>query len=343
MSNNTLPTDQTGATILPDPRQETVPRRIGAFFAQPVVIVWIIFVLMFPLSRIVSPSFPSLGQLESTLILGLFLVVVAFGQGFVILTGGFDLSLPQTIALGAFLTGYLANTGWPVMGAIVAATIGCALIGLINGLLVAYAKFPPFIVTLATGSILGSVLLGVSRGTPAQPSPAALSSLFSGKESFLGIPTPIWALVIFALIAYLIQMRSTIGRRTFAVGNSEIASRVAGVPVSSTLIIVYTFAGISSGLAGIMLLGYSSGADLNIGASWLLPSITAVVVGGSAIRGGAGSYAGTIGGALLITVLGIDISAAGFSEGVKQILYGVIILIALIAARLGKDAGAART
>lgn len=122
MSNNTLPTDQTGTTILPDPRQETVPRRIGAFFAQPVVIVWIIFVLMFPLSRIVSPNFPSLGQLESTLILGLFLVVVAFGQGFVILTGGFDLSVPQTIALGAFLTGYLANTGWPVMGAIVAAT-----------------------------------------------------------------------------------------------------------------------------------------------------------------------------------------------------------------------------
>ena len=81
MSHNTLHTDQTGTTILPDPRRETLPRRIGAFFAQPVVIVWIIFVLMFPLSRIVSSNFPSFGQLESTLILGLFLVVVAFGVG----------------------------------------------------------------------------------------------------------------------------------------------------------------------------------------------------------------------------------------------------------------------
>lgn len=310
--------------------------RIGSFLAQPVVIVWILFILMFPLSRIVSPAFPSFSQLESTLILGLFLIVVAFGQGIVILTGGFDLSLPQVVALGAFLTGFLANRGWPVLVAIAGALIACAVVGIANGLLVSYAKFPPFIVTLATGTILASVLLGVSRGTPAQPSPGVLADLFSGKNALLGIPTPIWVLAVFVLLAYIFQMRSVIGRRAYAVGNSETASRVAGVNVPGTLIIVYMTAGIAYGLAGIMLLGYSSGADLNIGQQWLLPSITAVVIGGSAIRGGSGSFVGTIGGALLITILNIDISAAGFSEGVKQILYGAIIIVALVLARFGR-------
>ena len=321
----------TGTTIISD--APSTFQRLWSFIARPVVIVWILFLLMIPLSRIVSPNFPSFGQLESTLILSLFLIVVAFGQGFVILTGGFDLSLPQVVALGAFLTGFLANRGVPVILAVILAVAGGALVGVVNGLLVAFAKFPPFIVTLASGTILGSILLGVSRGTPAQSAPGVIADLFSGKHQFLGIATPIWALILFVVIAYLIQMRSTIGRRAFAVGNSEPASRVAGVPVARTQILAYTIAGISYALAGIMLLGYSSGADLNIGAAWLLPSITAVVIGGSAIRGGAGSFVGTVGGALLLTILNIDISAAGLSEGVKQVLYGIIILVALVSAR----------
>ncbi|MER7795969.1 ABC transporter permease [Microbacterium sp. NPDC096154] len=334
MSHNTgtVPLTATGDVVAaPSP-----VARVMSFVSQPMIIVWLLLIALIPLSRIVSPNFPSLGMLQSTLILGLFLIVVAFGQGMVILTGGLDLSLPQAVALGAFLAGFLSNRGWPVVVAVLVALAATAAVGVVNGLLVAYAKFPPFIVTLATGTMLGSILLGVSRGTPAQPSPAVIADLFSGRHALLGIPTPIWALAVFVVVAYLIQMRSTIGRRAFAVGNSEKASRVAGVRVAPTLVTAYMIAGVAYGLAGVMLLGYSSGADLNIGQQWLLPSITAVVIGGSAIRGGAGSFVGTIGGALLITVINIDISAAGFSEGVKQVLYGVIILLALIAGRFGR-------
>lgn len=305
-------------------------------WVNQVTIVWLIALVCLPLSRIVSENFPSFTQISSILILGLFLVTVAFGQGLVILTGGIDLSVASVVGLGAFATGVLTNSGVPVLMAVAIAIGLSALVGLINGLFVAYAGFPPFIVTLASGTILASVLLGVSKGAPAQKSPPVLADIFSGRVAVFGIPTPIVALVTIVLLGLLLQNRTRLGRQAYCVGNSVRATQIAGLSVPATLICVYAVAGAFYGLTGVMLLGYSSGADLNIGASWLLPSITAVVVGGSSIRGGAGSFLGTVGGAVLLTLLGICISAAGIPEGSKQVLYGAIILIALIGARFSQ-------
>jgi ribose transport system permease protein len=307
-------------------------------WVNQVTIVWLIVLVCLPLSRIVSPSFPSFTQVNSVLILSLFLVAVGFGQGLVILTGGIDLSVASVVGLGAFATGVLANAGVPVLAAVAIAIGLSALLGLINGLFVAYAGFPPFIVTLASGTILASILLGVSKGAPAQRSPTVLADIFSGRVAIVGIPTPIIALVIVVLLGLLIQNRTRLGRQAYCVGNSVRATQIAGLSVPATLIAVYAVAAAFYGLTGVMLLGYSSGADLNIGASWLLPSITAVVVGGSSIRGGAGSFLGTVGGVVLLTLLGICISASGIPEGSKQVLYGVIILIALIGARFSQRA-----
>jgi ribose transport system permease protein len=308
-------------------------RRFAGALANQATIVWLIALVCLPLSRIVSPNFPSFSQVNSVLILSLFLVTVAFGQGLVILTGGIDLSVASVVGLGAFATGVFSNAGVPVLAAVAIAVGLCAAVGVINGLFVAYAGFPPFIVTLASGTILASVLLGVSKGAPAQRSPAVLADIFSGRISVAGIPTPVIALVLVVLLGLLIQNRTRLGRQAYCVGNSVRATQIAGLSVSATLIAVYAVAAAFYGLAGVMLLGYSSGADLNIGAGWLLPSITAVVVGGSSIRGGAGSFLGTVGGAVLLTLLGICISAAGIPEGFKQVLYGAIILIALIGGR----------
>lgn len=301
-------------------------------------IVWTIVLICLPLSRLVSPNFPSLVQVQSVLILSLFLVTIAFGQGLIILTGGIDLSLASVVALGAYATGLLSGRGVPVLAAVAIALALSGIVGLVSGLLVAHAKFPAFIVTLATGTILASALLGFSRGAPAQQSPEALSAVFGARATAFGLPTPIIVLAVVVALGLLIQNRSSLGLRAYALGNSEPAARIAGLPTTRTLVSVYAIAGVAYGLAGVMLLGYSSGADLNIGAGWLLPSITAVVVGGSSIRGGAGSFMGTVGGAVLLTLLSIDISAAGFAEGYKQIFYGGIILVALLGTRLGRQA-----
>lgn len=306
----------------------------GQWWRNQALVVWALLLVCLPLSRLVNESFPSISLVVNVVVLGLFLAVVAFGQGLVVLTGGIDLSVASSVALGAYLTGALWTAGLPVAAAVVVAVVVCAGVGAVNGLIISRFGFPAFIVTLAVGTILGSVLLGLARGAPAQRSPEVLSALFRQDASVIGIPAAVWLFVVVAVVGLFIQHKTTLGVHAYALGNSVAAARNSRVAVGRTTVSVYAVAGGSYGLAGVMLLGYASGADLNVGEPWLLPSIAAVVVGGAAIRGGSGSYGGTIAGALLLTLLGIDISATGLSEGYKQIVYGAVIVIALLGSRL---------
>ena len=267
--------------------------------------------------------------------LGLFLAIVAFGQGLVILSGGIDLSVPAAVSLGAFFTGFLATAGLPTLFAVLGGVGIASLVGLVNGLIVSRTNFPPFIVTLAVSTIAAALLLGFSKGRPGQNAPPELVALFNGSFMVLGVAPSVLILIVVLVGGFVIQSRTTFGRKVYALGNSQPAAKIAGLKVEKSILFVYWVAGLSYGLAGVLLLGYGSGSDLNIGASWLLPSIAVVVVGGSSISGGTGSYVGTVAAALLLTLLSIDISAAGFPEGVKQVLYGAIILIALLLSKIG--------
>jgi ribose transport system permease protein len=264
----------------------------------------------------------------------LFLTVAAFGQGMVILSGGIDLSVATTIGYSAYFTGSLATAGLPTLWAVLAGVGVASLIGLVNGALVAYMSFPPFIVTLAVSTIASALLLGLSAGRPGQHSPPELIDLFNGAHRPLGLPLAFYLLVGVVAVGAWVQFRTRLGRRTYAIGNSPLAATYAGVKVRAGLVAVYWIAGLAYGVAGVLLLGYGAGSDLNIGSSWMLPSIAAVVVGGSLIAGGSGNWFGTVGAALLLTMLGIDISAVGFSEGVKQVLYGAVVFAALLLGKL---------
>lgn len=295
--------------------------------------VWVALLLMIPLSRLFSASFPSSALIENLITLGLFLTIIALGQGLVVLTGGIDLSVAVSVSLAAFFTGYTASSGLPTPIAVALGLAAAALVGLINGLIVAFTTFPPFIVTLAVSSVFTALLLGFSQGRPGQTAPKSLVGLFGPR--LLGVPLSTVMLLVVTALGFWIQHRTSFGRRVYAVGGSLRAARIAGLPVRLTVAVVYVLAAAAYGLAGVLLMGYNSGSDLNLGASWLLPSIAAVVVGGSAIRGGSGNFLGTVGAALFLTLIGIDISAAGLSEGVKQVLYGGVLLIALLLNRLG--------
>lgn len=325
-----------GNDLSGDPRQRRRSARsaVLARATQP-VIVWVLVLGMLPLSRLFSPNFPSWSLVGNAVVLGLFLTIVAFGQGFVILSGGIDLSVPAVIAVGAYFTGSLATASLPTWLAVLLGVGIASLIGLINGLIVARSTFPPFIVTLAVSTIAAALLLGFSAGAPGQSAPRELTALFDGSVSVLGIPITVILFVLVVLAGCWVQFRTRLGRRTYAIGNSVQAAKYSGLRVKTTLVLVYWIAGVAYGIAGVLLMGYGSGSDLNIGASWLLPSIAVVVVGGSSIAGGSGNFLGTVGAALLLTILSIDISAVGLSEGVKQVLYGGVIFVALLLSRLG--------
>lgn len=314
-----------------DPERSAAARRRLRLTHETVV--WALFLLLIPASRVVSSSFPSGDQIENILTLGLFLVVIAFGQGLVLLSGGIDLSVPGVVTTSAFTMAAYTEGGGSVMVGLALALLAAAGIGAVNGLGIAYLRIPPFIMTLAIGTITASALLGLNQGTPSRPSPPVLRDLFSGREDLLGIPTPIYFFVGVVFVGWVIQHLTTYGRKVYATGDGELPARISGLRVAAQEASVYVVAAIAYGIGGVMLLGFADGVQLTLGDEWLLPSIAAVLVGGTSIRGGQGSYMGTVAGVLLLTTVATDISASGFPEGWEQVLYGAIVLGALLLAR----------
>lgn len=282
-------------------------------------------------SRLVSPALGSWQQVLTVLTLASFLVVLSFGQGLVILTGGLDLSLPALITLGGVLSTTWVGGEGNALFLLPFILIVCGLVGLGSGLGVVWLKIPPFIMTMATSIIVASAALGYTRGTPRGASPEILIALM--KTSFLGVPTPVYFLVLFALVGWLVQSKTVLGRYLYALGTNAEAARIAGVPVTFAALMPYVISAMCAGFVGMMLVGYANGATLRMGDNYLLPSIAAVVIGGSSILGGSGSFTSTVGGAILLTTLGTVIAAIGLDHGLRTIIEGGIILIALLLLR----------
>ncbi|MFI5407996.1 ABC transporter permease [Kaistia sp. UC242_56] len=290
------------------------------------IIVFGLSILLILGSRFVSPALGSWSQVLTVLMLASFLIVLSFGQGLVILVGGLDLSIPAVITLGGVLaTGWAGGGGeWYVLPAILAI---CGLVGAFNGFGVTVLKIPPFIMTMATSIILASAALGYTSGTPRGASPAAMTALM--KTTWVGIPVVVYFVVLFVLAGWLLQSRTVFGRKLYAIGANDQAARVAGVAIGPVTTQAYVVSAICAGFVGMMLVGYANGATLRMGDNYLLPSIAAVVIGGSSILGGRGSFIGTVGGAVLLTTLGTVIAAIGLEQGWRTVIEGGIIVAAL--------------
>lgn len=296
------------------------------------VTVAVLCVLLLLSARFVSPALGSWSQVETVLVLGFFLVILSFGQGLVILSGGLDLSLPATITLGGILATTWVGADNPAAWYLLPAVLGvCGLVGLISALGITWLRVPPFIMTMAMSIIVASALLGYTKGTPRGAAPDAAVILMKAKVA--DFPMPVLVLIGFVILGWLFQSRSIFGRYIYAVGTNVEAARIAGVPVLATRIIPYVISAMCAGFVGIALVGYSSGATLRMGDDYLLPSIAAVVIGGSSILGGRGTFLGTVGGAILLTTLGTIISALGMEFGLRTVIEGSIVLIALLLLR----------
>lgn len=296
------------------------------------VTVAVLCVLLLLSARFVSPALGSWSQVETVLVLGFFLVVLSYGQGLVILSGGLDLSLPSVITLGGILaTSWVGASdpgAWYLLPVVL---VICGLVGLVSGCGVVFLRVPPFIMTMAMSIIVASALLGYTSGTPRGAAPFAAVGLM--KARLMGLPMPVVVLVGFVLLGWLVQSRSIFGRYLYAIGTNLEAARIAGVPVTAMQILPYVISAMCAGFVGIALVGYSNGATLRMGDDFLLPSIAAVVIGGSSILGGSGTYLGTVGGAILLTTLGTIISALGLEFGLRTVIEGSIVLFALLLLR----------
>lgn len=305
-------------------------RRSGGVSKETInaVVVFALSVVLILGSRFVSPALGSWSQVLTVLTLASFLIVVSFGQGLVVMVGGLDLSIPAVITLGGVLSTGWVGVGnpdaWYLLPAILAV---CGLVGAFNGFGVTILRIPPFIMTMATSIILASAALGYTSGTPRGASPEAMTALM--KTNWLGVPAVVFFVVAFVLVGWVLQSRTVFGRQLYAVGANPDAARVAGVSVGLVTTFAYVISAVCAGFVGMMLVGYANGATLRMGDSYMLPSIAAVVIGGSSILGGSGSFIGTVGGAVLLTTLGTVIAAIGLEQGWRTVIEGGIIVAAL--------------
>jgi ribose transport system permease protein len=265
-------------------------------------------------------------------VLSSFLIVLALGQGAVILTGGLDLSVPWTIGLsGILVAGFAQGNAASAIWAVPLVLLIGAATGFLNGAGVVVFGLPPIVVTLGMNGILQGIALLYSGGTPSGFAPSSLRWVMTGH--FLGVTPVIWLILIFIFLASLLLTRTAFGRRIYAVGNSQRVARLAGVDVGQTIVLVYMLSGVCAALVGIMLSGFSGQASLGMGDDYLLPSIAVVVVGGTLITGGRGHYLGMVGGVLLLTALQTLLAGTTTPPAIREILYGTVVLAAVVALR----------
>jgi ribose transport system permease protein len=295
---------------------------------------YIAFVLVVIATQFVYPEniIFSLKYYNSLIVLSAFLGILALGQGSVILAGGLDLSVPWTIGFcGILAAGLIQGSNATTIWAVPLALGVGALIGFANGFGVAMLGLPPIVVTLATNGMLQGAALLYSNGTPSGFASPALKWLMTGA---LGRLTPVVVLMaVFVVFAVTLLGRTVFGRWIYAVGNSPRASYLSGVDVKSTTIGVYVLSGFCAGLVGVLLTGFSGQASLGMGDDFLLPSIAVVIVGGTLITGGRGNYIGMLGGVLLLTALQTLLAGTTLPHSVRDIIYGIVVLVSVLALR----------
>lgn len=307
-------------------------------FVRKYAIVLIFLGLVGSLS-ILSPAFLQLENLLNVVRQVSVIGLLAIGVTVVIISLGIDLSLGSVLALSSVVAASLAqrpdweNAMYPGLSLPVLVAFGAglgvgALCGLINGLLIAGFRIPPFIATLGMMTAARGVALIYSNGRPISTLTDEFN--FIGQGYILGMPVPIIILVLVAVGAHLMLNNTRFGRYVYAIGGNEQAARVSGLNLARTKIMIYVVAGLLAGLGGLVLSARISSGQPTLGVGAELAAIAAAVIGGTSFVGGIGTVWGTVVGALLIGTMTNGMVLLNVSPFMQQVVAGVVIVVAVI-------------
>ena len=262
--------------------------------------------------------------------------ILAAGMMYVIISGGIDLSVGSIVALSGVMAAHFAHPGeYPLIVPIVIALGVGALVGLLNGVGVAYGNIPPFIVTLGTMTIVRGVALIVANGQPVFGVTKEFEAL-AGGFVFNSIPNLVVYFVVITLILAFVITRTVFGRRVYAIGGNETAAKVSGISVERIKLAVYTLCGFLAGIAGILLASRIISGNPTSGQAYELDAIAAVIIGGVSMSGGAGKWYGTVIGALLMAVISNGLDILNVSSHFQLVIKGLIIIVAVLIDIKGK-------
>ena len=296
-------------------------------------------ILLAVIFQVINPRFMTETNLLIVLQQSSINIVLAAGMTFVILTGGIDLSVGSILAASAMIAVIVSLMPEIGMLGVPAAILAGLAFGMMNGVLIAYLKLPPFIVTL--GSL--TAVRGVARllGNDTTVFNSDLPFAFLGNGTFLGVP---WLVIIALLvvgISWFVLRRTVLGTWIYAVGGNAEAARLTGIKVPLVLLFVYGVSGLLAGLGGALSAARLYAANgLQLGQSYELDAIAAVILGGTSFVGGVGSIWGTLIGGLIIAVLSNGLILAGVSDIWQYIIKGLVIIVAVALDRYRLQAGA---
>lgn len=288
-----------------------------------------VLILVVAVSAITFDNFLTAQNLQNIVLQGAFLGLIVVGMTFVIISGGIDLSVGSMLGLGGVLAALTVQISWPL--ALILPPILCGLIGVGNGLLIARARMAPFIVTLAGLLGIRGLALAFANERPIHVDSGTPFTWF-GQGQIFGVSVPVILVIVAFVVGALVLARTSYGRVIFAIGGSEESARLMGLPVDRTKVIAYTTSGALAGLAGALLAARLSTGDPNAGLAWELDAISAVVVGGTLLTGGAGSISGSLAGVLLLSILQNLINQVGtLGSYAQQLVSGFFLIVVVVA------------
>ncbi|GAA2565643.1 ABC transporter permease [Winogradskya consettensis] len=308
-------------------RSERSDRIVDLVQRQGALAVLVVVVII---AAAAFPNFRGYDNAGTILIAAAPPALIALGMTFVIITGGIDLSVGSLYVLGGVVSAYASK--WGFLPALLVPLALCGLVGVVNGVLIAYTRMAPFIVTLA--ALLGA--RGLMRALSNEGSTTYLVGNDGfrsfGTGSFLGIGYPVWLVAVVFVLGMVLLSRTRFGRSVYAVGGSEDAASLMGVAVRRTKVTVYVMSGLLAGLAGAINAAKLGSGVTVLGTGMELDAIAAVVIGGTLLTGGAGTIAGTIAGVLLLGVIQNMINQVGnVPSSYQQVISGAFLAVVVVA------------
>lgn len=298
-------------------------RRLGRKQSTPVVVATI---LVFLLSAIIAPRSLLQASLLAMIVPAAVLAVAAIGQTLVVQQKGIDLAAPGYISVAAAVVVFAPEKlGVPGLVAVVLALLVAMLAGLLNGFFITKLNVTPIISSLALNSLLLGVMWTVSGGGALN---ASAELTWFAKNSLFGLPLIVWFAVLLVIVTALVMSKTSIGRRFVGVGANPVTARATGVKVNRYIVGSYIASGFFAGLAGILLVAYLGKSSITIGAPYLFPIISAVIVGGAVLTGGRGSVIASAIAALFLSQVVQMVLTLGAPESVRLLVDALAIALA---------------
>jgi ribose transport system permease protein len=258
-----------------------------------------------------------------------YLGFMAAGQAIVVLSGGFDLSIANVLTLTSVITSSMTQRGFGAAAAIGAALFAAVCVGAFNAAGITFLRIPPMIMTLASMSIIEGGLLIATSGTPPRGVPPSV--IFAAKGQIInGIPNVLLIYAAFVVLAIWFMLFSKWGRRIYGMGTNERAAWLSGVRIFPMKFLIYIISSLCGGISGVLMLGYIGSTYLTIGAPYMMFTVAATVMGGIAITGGKGSFAGIIAGTFLFTIIRDILTVTKMPQAGRELCQGLLILLMIL-------------